>query len=106
MSKSKTKPVVVEETKLEFETFRKINSYNLSQWEQKEPDCFNGVVSVHRYRVTVELIEEPKEVIIERLKTLWRNTDNYHHYRPLQDAAKKLGFQLDANEIGIDRRKK
>jgi len=57
-----------------------------------EPSAFNGRVSVRKYRVTVELIEEPIEVIHERLESLWLACDNWHHLGPLEAAAKQYGY--------------
>jgi hypothetical protein len=85
-----------------FETFRNIGNCAISNLTQKEPSCFNGSVSVVKYRVTVEVIEEPVEVLQERVRKLWRETKNMHHWMPLQNEAKKLGFELDRNELGKD----
>jgi hypothetical protein len=77
------------------ETFRKIGQYELGNLTSDEPSCFNGRVSIHRYRVTVEKLEEPDEVLKERIQKLWDECDNSHHWGPLQDAAKGLGLKLD-----------
>jgi len=37
-------------------------------------------------------IEEPRDVICERLEKLWTQCDNFHHYQPLQAKAKELGY--------------
>lgn len=58
------------------------------------PSCFNGIVNVCRYRITVEEIEDPPEVIRERLQHLWDHADNHHNFFPLERAAKKYGFEL------------
>jgi hypothetical protein len=85
------------------ETFRCLGAYEMSNiagagWA--EPSCFNGSVSIHRYRVTVELIDEPKEVLAERLLNLWRNCDNHHHIDPLRWTAREIGIELDLSEFG------
>jgi len=85
-----------------FETFRKIDNYTINTLTQEEPTCFNGSVSVVKYRVTIEVIEEPVEVLQERVRKLWRECDNWHHWSPLKNEAKKLGFELDRNELGRD----
>lgn len=69
------------------------------------PYCINGEVSLRRYRVTAELIEEPREVLIERLQKLWRECDNHHHWGPLKNAAGKLGITLSMDEVGKGRKK-
>lgn len=76
------------------ETFRDIGDYYLSQMKQEEPSSFNGNVQVRRYRVTVELIDEPNEIIAERIERLWINCDNHHHWQPLKNAATKIGYEI------------
>jgi hypothetical protein len=85
------KPVV-------FETFRKIGAHEIGNLIQREPSCFNGIVSVRKYRVTVEEVEEPKDVLIERVRKLWRETKNHHDWNPLKDEAKILGIELSHEE--------
>jgi hypothetical protein len=65
------------------------------------PSCFNGIVRVERYRVTVEKIEESPLVYCERLLKLWRECDNHHHRAPLAHAAKRLGTDLPPAEFGV-----
>ncbi len=60
----------------------------------KDPSSFNGTVSFRKYRVSVELMDEPKEVLIERIRELWKHCDNHHHWGPLKDAAASLGIEL------------
>ena len=53
--------------KIEFETFRDLkNSYTLNQLRREEPSNVN-FLDYRKYKVTIELIDEPKEVLIERL---------------------------------------
>jgi len=84
------------------ETFREIGKNFKHSLEQKEPSCFNGIVRVQRYRVTVEEIEEPVEVIAERLQKLWDYSDNHHDWQPLKDAANKIGYVL-VSQVGNKR---
>lgn len=86
-----------------FETFRNIGSYEKRQWTTNEPSCWNGVVAIQKYRVTIELVDEPKEVLAARLLKLWRECDNHHHWVPLAQAAKQLGIELPESERGKDR---
>lgn len=81
-----------------FETFRDIGSFEQSQLTTKEPYCFNGSVGIRRYRVTVEEIDDPPKVLEARLRKLWREEDNHHHWGPLQAAAAKLGIELKHEE--------
>ena len=83
-----------EPARIEFETFRQIGAYTISNLHQTDPSCFNGDVAVRKYRVTIELIDEPTEVIAARLQQLWDECDNYHHAGPLQVAAKAIGYTL------------
>lgn len=76
------------------ETFRDPRGHWLRQLEQKEPSSFNGNVQVRKYRVTVELIDEPDEVIRERIQKLWDECNNHYHWKPLKNEAKKYGLEL------------
>ena len=80
--------------KKQFETFRDIRDYELNNLTQKEFSCFNGFVRIKKYRITIEEIEEPKEVYEQRLQKLWDECDNWHHWEPLQSEAKKIGYEL------------
>lgn len=85
-----------------FETFKRIGNYDLHQLTIDEPWCFNGGVGVRKYRVTVEVIEEPAEVIAERVRNLWRKCNNHHHWMALKAVAESVGVELDHDERGID----
>lgn len=66
-----------------------------------EPSCFGGNVYIRRYRVTAELIDEPKEILIGRLQKLWEECDDHPLYRnPLQKTALELGIELDNKTMG------
>jgi len=84
------------------ETFRSIGDFELRNITQDKPSCFNGFVTVKKYRVTIEEIEEPKEVIAGRLQKLWDECANWHHHVPLKNAAKKIGYELK-NDAGAKR---
>jgi hypothetical protein len=88
------------------ETFYDPRGYSLNQFVRDEPNCFNGWVNFRRFRVTVEEIEEPKEVLAERLLKMWRDCDNSHHWEPLKAAAAQIGIGLPQGEMGINRRKR
>lgn len=64
------------------------------------PSCFNGIVNVHRYRITIEKLDEPIDVIRERISRLWEESDNFHHRGPLRVEAAKVGLTLDADRLG------
>ena len=77
-----------------FETFRDIGSFELRQLTLNEPSCFNGMVRVEKYRVTVEKVQEPVEAIRARLQKMWDECDNHHHREPLARAGFKYGIDL------------
>jgi predicted component of type VI protein secretion system len=60
-----------------------------------EPTAFNGLVRVERYRVTVERIEEPKEVIKARLQELLNQKGHIDKNKQVRRAATRLGIKLD-----------
>lgn len=72
--------------------------------EQKEPSCFNGWVRVKKYRITVEEVVEPVDVIAERLQKLWDDCDNHHNWQPLKNAADSIGYTL-LGEVGKNRKR-
>ncbi len=80
--------------KLSIETFRNVGNYELQSLLQKEPSCFNGSVKIKKYRVTIELVDEPDTVYTERIQHLWDYSKNYHDHTPLLNAAKSIGYQL------------
>lgn len=106
MAKRKTK-VPVDVYPKSIETFRKVDSWDLRnmQYRAEGPDCFNGIVSIKKYKVTVELIEEPVEVYWERLEKLWLECDNHHHWEPLKQAAKSVGYEFKG-ERGSQKKRK
>ena len=77
-----------------FETFRALGPYEIGNMTQKDPSCFNGYVSVKRYRITIEEIEEHDEIIGARLQKLWDECTNHHHRDPLKSIAKGYGLEL------------
>jgi hypothetical protein len=89
---------------IEFETFRRISSYEVSNLTFNEPSSFNGDVKIIKYKVRVEQVEEPKEVYQERLQKLWDEEDNYHHYDPIKNMANRLDINL-IGDFGNKRRK-
>jgi len=103
--KSETIKRTKEEFKtIEFETFRRISSHEVSNLTFNEPSSFNGDVKIIKYKVRVEQVEEPKEVYQERLQKLWDEEDNYHHYDPIKNMANRLDINL-IGDFGNKRRK-
>ena len=63
--------------KIEFETFRNLeNSYSLNELKKDKPSNIN-FLEYRKYKVTVELVEEPNEVLIKRLENLKEGTRGY-----------------------------
>lgn len=79
---------------ISFETFRRIGSYEQSNLLSKEPSCFNGNVNIRKYKITIEPVEESNEILAERLQKLWDECDNHHHWTPLENASKQIGYEL------------
>ena len=88
----------------QFETFRPLNDFTISTVQQKDPFCWNGIVGVRRYLVTVEEIVDSKEVIEARLMKLWEECDNHHDWYPLDATAKSFGIELPRERCGIKRK--
>jgi hypothetical protein len=82
---------------ISFETFKTIGSFEISNIKRDEPSSFNGAIEFRKYKITVEPIDESFEILSERLQTMWDNCDNYHHWRPLKEAAKSIGYELQRN---------
>lgn len=85
------------------EVFRLPWSLRSDLRDSQEPSSFNGTVEVRRYRVTVEEIPEPDDVIAARLTKLWEECANHHHWRPLRHEAAKIGLELPMETFGKNR---
>jgi hypothetical protein len=59
------------------------------------PTALNGLVRVERYRITVERIEEPEEVIKERLQELLAQKGHIDKNKQVRETASRLGIKLD-----------
>ena len=79
---------------VEFETFRVLGNYEIDNLTQSNPSCFNGMARVVKYKITVEEIKEPVEVIRARIQKMWDECDNHHHWGPLRAVGKKYGMEL------------
>jgi len=72
----------------------KIDGYTKRNLRNDAPTCFNGMVRIRKYKVTIELVDEPIEVIRTRIQKMWDECDNHHHWEPLKAEAKKYGLEL------------
>ena len=77
-----------------FETFKNMGGYEQSIMERNKPSCFNGFVSIEKFKVTIEKVEEPKEVLAERLEELWASSHNGHDIDPLKAKAAEIGYEI------------
>lgn len=87
-----------------FETFRHIGGYERGQLTQHEPSCWSNDVRVEKYRITIEKVEEPIEVIHERIRKLWAESDNHYHRAPIKATAARFGLVLDDGVFGKERK--
>jgi len=77
---------------IEFEFF----DSNLPIWaietlkRRNEPSSFNMGVNVKRYKLKIELIEEPKEVLVQRCKELYKKEDNWHNKESIGEFVQRL----------------
>jgi len=89
---------------MSIETFRDVGGWELNSMRDFEPSAMNGWVRFKKYKVTVDIIEEPIEVYQERLEYLWVTCDNHHNYSPIKHAALSIGYELKG-EFGSQRKK-
>jgi hypothetical protein len=101
MSETKKKRKAASDYPKVVETFQEPSLYQFRS--QDEPSSFNGIVSVRRYRITIELVDEPDEVIAARIQKLWDKCANHHHWESLRAEAKRVGLVLDIGTFGKKR---
>ena len=103
MAKRK-KEMVKDEYPKVIETFRPIGDWELTGMKSSGPSAFNGMVQFRKYRITVEEINEPIEILQERLENLWLECDNHHQWMPLENAARSIGYTFKG-ERGSNKKK-
>lgn len=84
-----------ESNTLVIETFGKPSDYQIRSLTRAEPYVHNGEVNVDRYRVTIEKIEEPAEVIKGRLEALLQQKHHIDTPKAIRAKAQSLGITLD-----------
>ena len=84
-------------------------SYSDNEWSIRSnaaafsrPLAVAGQVRVRRFRITVELLDEPVDVIQGRIRALWRESTNHKMRVELTECAAEYGMVLDPQEWGID----
>jgi hypothetical protein len=80
--------------KQEIITFRNMDDYSLGNLKQQEPSCFNSIIRVIKYKITIEEIQEPKELICERLEKLYVECDDWRNREALDSVAKKYKYNF------------
>ena len=95
-TKKKDIPKPHEPYRIEMETMRQpwVTSREIRAMVAPTHDAFNGCVHVRKYKVTVEMIDEPIEVIQARIQDLWDNCDNSHNWNPLRYMGERYGMTL------------
>jgi hypothetical protein len=78
-----------------FQTFFPVGTHNIRDWTQSKPSSFNALIRVKKYRVTIEEVQEPEDVIIDRLVELYKNADSYRERAAIEDYAEACGFNID-----------
>lgn len=78
----------------QIEVFGLPSDYLLNQLGKKEPNVWNGDVSVERYRVIVEKIEDSPEILKKRLQVLFKMGGHTSNRQSIREEAKRLGIEL------------
>jgi hypothetical protein len=82
----------------QIETFRPPSHINRRESDWNIPRAFNNYVMVKRYKMTIEEIVEPDEVVIGRLKKLYKETTN-HYTRSSIASYARINYDIDLEEI-------
>lgn len=82
-----------------FETFREFDDAIIYNWTDPEPCCHCGKVYAKKYRVTIEEIEAPVEVMLKRIKELAGKIHNKSELRALKVLGEKYGLELGWRKI-------
>lgn len=96
-------PPSAADVRREFVTFRNVDTYAIGQMTQDAPSSFNGMARVRRYRVTVELLDEPIETIRARIVDLWERCNNHHQWGGIEAEAARYGLDLTPHVRGSKR---
>ena len=95
-TKKKDLPKPHEPFHIEMETMRQpwVTSREIQAMVVPAHDAFNGSVHVRKYKVTVEMIDEPIEVIQARIQELWDTCTNSHNWDSLKHMGERYGMTL------------
>lgn len=76
--------------KTEFETFRDLSgSYYVNQLKDKLPSNIN-FLNYRKYKVTIELVDESKEILLERLNSMLDYNNGYNMQERVKDEILKI----------------
>jgi hypothetical protein len=78
-----------------YESYKEPDGYQFQNKAWENPYCFNGIVSLHQYRITVQRVEEPTDVILDRARSL---------YATLESRSQDTLRQYVLREYGVDLR--
>ncbi len=77
---------------IEFETYKDLtDDYSIANMTKKEPCCVN-FLSYRRYKVKIELIDEPKKILIDRLKNLLEKEKGFNRRSTIKREIKILEY--------------
>jgi len=80
---------------IQFETIGRPTQHQIEGLMRSGATVLNRQVRVERYRVTIERIEEPKEVIKQRLEDLLGQRLHMDNRAAVRAEAKRLGITLE-----------
>jgi hypothetical protein len=92
MSKIKKQLLPKKFDKVEFETFYDIGNYEINNLKQEQPSTFNGMCRIRKLKVTIELVEEPIDIIHARLEEVWLHCDNWHNRECIEAEARRYNY--------------
>jgi len=74
---------------IQFITFRDLtSSYNINQLKKENPSSIN-FLEYRMFNITIELIEEPKDILIERLENMLKESKHLNErYRIIAEINK------------------
>lgn len=93
-----------EETRIVLEGYGTVSStaQDAGRYLGDAPSIMNNFIRIKRVRVTVEVIEEPDEVIAARVLELWETMSYNHHYSDtFSRLARRYGLTLNHETRGI-----
>lgn len=67
------------------------------EWRHECEPSFVNELRYRKWRITAELVNEPVEVLQERLQKLWEQDTNWHHSDHYKAEAQALGFELQGS---------